>query len=168
MKHKRNLTFLYVHNPLHFSGTMDGLPTTLKKRRFYTMNSTKKKILGIAAIVVLIVALTAVFLVFREKPVEGSKSITITVIDSAKKSTVYEVKTDAQFLQQAMDEAEGLTYSGTTGEYGLMVETVNGESAIYAENGAYWSFYVNDEYCNYGIAEQPVEDGDNFKIVYTK
>ena len=28
-------------------------------------------------------------------------------------------------------------------------------------------FYVNDEYCNYGVSEQPVEDGDKFSIVYT-
>ena len=31
----------------------------------------------------------------------------------------------------------------------------------------YWSFYVNDEYCNYGIDSQPVHDGDKFRIEYT-
>jgi hypothetical protein len=35
-------------------------------------------------------------------------------------------------------------------------------------DGAYWSFNVNGEYCNYGVSEQPVEDGDAFEIVYTK
>ena len=28
-------------------------------------------------------------------------------------------------------------------------------------------YFVNDDYCNYGISEQPVEDGDAFQIVYT-
>ena len=67
-----------------------------------------------------------------------------------------------------MDEAKGLKYSGTESEYGLMVEVVNDETAIYTQNGAYWSFYVNGEYCNYGIESQPVEDGDAFQIIYTK
>jgi hypothetical protein len=66
-----------------------------------------------------------------------------------------------------MDEADGLTYSGTEGQYGLMVDTVNGIRADYNLDGAYWSFYVNDSYCNYGISEQPIEDGDVFAIVYT-
>lgn len=68
-----------------------------------------------------------------------------------------------------MDEAkeEGLTYSGTDGDYGLMVDTVNDEKAVFEEDGAYWGFFVNGEYCNYGIAEQPVADGDEFEIVYT-
>ncbi|MBR6381239.1 MAG: DUF4430 domain-containing protein, partial [Lachnospiraceae bacterium] len=41
-----------------------------------------------------------------------------------------------------------------------------GEQAIYAVDNAYWAFYVNDEYCQYGIDSQPVADGDAFKIVY--
>ena len=49
-----------------------------------------------------------------------------------------------------------------------MVTEVNGETAIYEENGAYWAFFVNGEYCNYGISDQPVNDGDAFRIVYTK
>ena len=51
---------------------------------------------------------------------------------------------------------------------GCMVTEVNGETAIYEENGAYWGFFVNGEYCNYGISDQPVNDGDAFSIVYTK
>ena len=132
------------------------------------MNNTKKKILGVSLLAVLVIALAALYFVFREKPVEGSKSITIEVINSAKESKMYKLNTDAQFLQQAMDEAKGLEYSGTNGDYGLMIEVVNSEKAIYSENAAYWSFYVNGDYCNYGIAEQPVEDGDAFQIVYTK
>ena len=66
-----------------------------------------------------------------------------------------------------MDEAEGLTYSGTEGDFGMMVDTVNGVRADYTLDGAYWSFLINDEYCNYGISEQPIEDGDVCSIVYT-
>ena len=97
---------------------------------------------------------------------EGSKNIVIEVKDSEGKVTTYEVITDAEFLRQAMDEAEGLTYEGTDSEYGMMVEVVNGEQAIYAEDNAYWAFYVNGEYGNYGVDSQPVTDGDTYSIVY--
>ena len=130
----------------------------------------KKVILGSGILVVLIVAMALVWTNFREKPVEGSKAITIEVIDSQEKSVEYELQTDAQYLIDAMEEAkeQGLSYEGEEGQYGLSISTVNGERADYTLDGAYWSFYVNDEYCNYGVSEQPVENGDAFKIVYTK
>ena len=66
----------------------------------------KKVILGSGILVVLIVAMVLVWTNFREKPVEGSKAITIEVIDSKEKSVVYELQTDAEFLIEAMEEAK--------------------------------------------------------------
>lgn len=128
----------------------------------------KKKILGVALLVLLVLAMVLVYVKFSDKPVEGSKSVTIEVVNSEKESVKYELKTDALYLAEAMKEAEGLEYETEEGPYGLTVLSVNGERAVYEENGAYWGFYVNDEYCSYGISEQPVEDGDYFKIEYTK
>lgn len=127
-----------------------------------------KKALGAALLLLLIAALSFVYVTFREQPVSGSKAITIEVVNSKAASETYAIRTDAAFLLQAMEEAEGLTFSGEQGPYGLMINTVNGETADYNVNGAYWSFTVNGEYCNYGASEQPVEDGDAFVIAYTK
>ncbi len=127
-----------------------------------------KKWLGAGLVVALIAVFALIFVNFSEKPVEGSKEISIEVINQEEESELYELKTDAEFLRQAMEEAEGLEFSGQESEYGLMVEVVNGESAIYDKDNAYWSFMVNGEYCNYGIDTQPVEDGDAFQIVYTE
>lgn len=132
-----------------------------------TKKSNKKVILAVATLAIVIVAMAAVFFMFREKPVEGSKSITIEVINKAQESKLYELKTDAEYLRQAMEEADGLEFGGTESEYGMMVESVNGEVADYNVDASYWSFYVNGEYCNYGIDTQPVLDGDAFEIVYT-
>lgn len=129
---------------------------------------TKKKIIGFGVAVVLIVALLLVYNTFREKPVEGSKSITIEVINKAQESTMYEVQTDAEFFQQAMDEAEGLEYVGKDSSYGIMMEEVNGDVADYEADGSWWRVTVNGADCNYGVSEQPVEDGDAFQIIYTK
>ena len=129
----------------------------------------KKVILGSGILVVLIVVMTLIWTNFREKPVEGSKAITIEVVDSKGESEKYELKTDAEFLREAMEEAkeQGLTFETSEGQYGLVVNTVNGETADLNSGSAYWGFYVNDGYCNYGIDSQPVEDGDAFRIEYT-
>lgn len=123
--------------------------------------------LALGALIAVVAILIGVYSAFGAKPVAGSKNITIEVVNKAAESVVYELSTDAEYLRQAMDEAEGLTYDGTESEYGLMVSTVNGEVADYSVDCSYWSFYVNDEYCNYGIDTQPIMDGDAFAIVYT-
>lgn len=128
----------------------------------------KKKLLWVLIPVVVIAVLAAVFMAFKPGTTQGSKSVTINVVDDAGSNTSYAVKTDAEFLRQAMDEADGLTYSGDESEYGLMVTEVNGVVADYNVDQSYWAFYVNDDYCNYGVDTQPVTDGDVFRIEYTK
>ena len=123
----------------------------------------KALIIIVAAFLALILALGAAWFIWGEKTMQGSKEITIEVISKDGSSTVYEVKTDGEYLREAMDEAEGLAYELADG----MVLTVNGERADYVQDGAYWGFYVNGGYCNYGIDTQPIADGDAFRIEYT-
>ncbi|MGN0690432.1 MAG: DUF4430 domain-containing protein [Oscillospiraceae bacterium] len=135
------------------------------------MNESKKfskKWLLLLIPIALVAVLVTVMLIFSPKGEKGSKTITISVVDSAKQTVTYTTKTDAEFLRQAMEETDGLTFSGDESEYGLMVIVVNGETADFNVDGSYWAFYINDEYCNYGIDSQPVADGDSFKIEYTK
>ncbi|MGN0654319.1 MAG: DUF4430 domain-containing protein [Oscillospiraceae bacterium] len=135
------------------------------------MNESKKfskKWLLLLIPIALVAVLVTVMLIFSPKGAKGSKTITISVVDSAKQTVTYTTKTDAEFLRGAMEETEGLTFSGDESEYGLMVTVVNGETADFNVDGSYWAFYINDEYCNYGIDSQPVADGDSFKIEYTK
>lgn len=140
-----------------------------EKEKYMTNNKksfSKKAIIGGVALVVVIAAFVIIYSVFRAKPVEGIKTITIEVVNMEQESTFYELMTDAEYLHQAMDEAKGLTFNGEETEYGITVDTVNGEKADMLES-AYWAFYVNGDYCLYGIDEQPVMDGDAFKIEYT-
>lgn len=127
----------------------------------------KKKIITLAGIVVLILAMLGVYYAFREKPVDGNKEITIEVVNAEGNATVYDVKTNAEYLLGAMQEAEGLTFEYYEGDYGPVLTSMNGETADFNTDGAYWSILVNGEYGNYGIGEQPVEDGDAFQIAYT-
>ena len=131
------------------------------------LNNVVKIVIGLIVLAALIVGGVLVYSKFGPQTQVGTKEITIEVVNKAGESTIYELRTDAETLQEAMDEAEGLTYNGTDGPYGLMIDTVNGETTDYSVDQSYWGFYVNGDYCNYGIKEQPVLDGDAFKIVYT-
>lgn len=128
---------------------------------------TGKIILGIAILAVVAAGLLLVYLKFRPTANADAKTVTIEVIDDKQEQTNYTVEGNAEYLKDVMDQAEGLTYEGTTSNGSMMVITVNGVRADYNEDKAYWAFYVNGEYCNYGIEEQPVNDQDTFKIEYT-
>lgn len=127
------------------------------------MTKNKKLILGCVAAVLVLAALVAVWLVFGAGTSQGSKSVTIEVVNKAGVTTTYNVRTDAEYLRGVMDEADGLTFVEENG----MVMSVNGERADYTLDKAYWAFYIGEAYCNYGINDQPVADGDVFRIVYT-
>ena len=127
----------------------------------------KKIILAVGALALVAVIFAGIYFALAPKASAGSKDITIEVIDDEQKSVVYEVSTDAEYLGDAVRETEGLTVDGTDGEYGMMVNTVNGVVADYNENGAYWAFYVDGEYCMYGMDEQPIADGQAYQIIYT-
>ena len=126
----------------------------------YRMN--KKTIIAIAAFILVIAIVATIYFVFVPKATEGTKSVTIEVVDNKGESKEYTVKTDALYLADAMTDA-GITYEAED----TYVNTINGITADYDKDMSYWGFYVNGEYCNYGIFEQPVADGDSFKIEYT-
>ena len=90
-----------------------------------------KKIWGVGLLVVIIAAFALIYGAFSEKPVEGSKAITIEVINQAGETKEYETKTDAEFLMEAVEEIKDLEVLGEEGPYGMMIESVNGETAIY-------------------------------------
>lgn len=127
----------------------------------------KSKVIGVIVLVVLVAAMAVAYVSFSEKPTQGEKQVTIEVIMADETSSLYEVLTDGEYLIDAMNNADGLTFEGEEGQYGMSISHINGVRADYLLDGAYWAFYVNDEYCNYGVSEQPIEDGDEFKIVYT-
>ena len=127
-----------------------------------------KKVL-LAAIALLVVAGVMAAVYFATRPTvqgwTGNKTITVTVVHSDGKSQEFSYSTDKAYLGEVLQEA-GLI-SGTPGVFGLYMETVDGETASWEENGAYWAFYVGDEYASLGVDQTPIADGDSFSLVYT-
>ncbi len=127
-----------------------------------------KKVL-LAAIALLVVAGVMAAVYFATRPTvqgwTGSKTITVTVVHSDGKSEDFVFNTDEDYLGEVLQEA-GLI-SGTPGEFGLYIETVDGETASWEENGAYWAFYVGEEYATTSVDLTPITDGAVYKLVYT-
>ena len=135
-------------------------------------NNKKTVIIGLVILVALVAVFAVVYTFNRPSAVSGSKSIVVEVKNSKGEVTDYALVTDAEFLKQAMDElsgnGSGFSYKGSDSEYGIMIEYINDERADYAQDGAYWSLYVNGKYGQYGADSQPVTDKDKFTWAYEK
>lgn len=133
-------------------------------------NTSKKKIvLGVVSVVLLIAVFAGIYFLFGPKTTEGSKSYTLEVVDDAGNTKDYKASTDAEYLRDALEEleeSEDFSMEGDEDDYGLYIDTVNGVTADYDADGAYWAIYVNGEYGQNGVDSQPVHDGDAFKLVY--
>lgn len=96
---------------------------------------------------------------------EGEKTITV-LVKAGEKTITFTVKTDAATLGDALTE-HGII-EGSMGDYGLMVEKVNGIQAIYSKDNAYWALYSHGEYAMSGADQTNISDGDQYEWVYTK
>ena len=128
----------------------------------------KKALLGVAVLVVVVAVMGILYNVYREKPVAGSKTITIEVVNKEKESTVYEVKTDAEYLLQAMEEAEGLTFDGYESEFGFSITAINDITADFNVDSSYWGFYVNGEYATSGVDTTSITTGETYSFKVEK
>ena len=93
-------------------------------------------------------------------------SFVFKVVDLEGNEKSFDIKTDAKTVGDAL-VAEKLI-SGTVGDYGLMVDTVNGIKYDYNADGAYWAFYVNGEYAMSGVDSTDIVEGTTYSFVATK
>lgn len=124
-----------------------------------------KIIIAVIALVAVIAAAVALWWFTRPETQAGTKTFTVTVVhgDGGEKTFTYQ--TNQEYVGQVLLE-EGLV-EGTQEEYGLYMKVVDGERAVYEENGAYWAFYEGEEYAQLGIDQTPVTDGAAYRLVYT-
>ncbi|MCR5195821.1 MAG: DUF4430 domain-containing protein [Pseudobutyrivibrio sp.] len=132
--------------------------------------NTKKIIIAAVILAALIAIFSVCYFKFVAKPTAGEKSITIEVVADDGQPKDYKLDTDAEFLIDAMDELadedSSFSFEGSDGQYGMMIEVINGKQAIYEKDNAYWALYVNDNYGEYGVDQQPVQDGDTYTWKY--
>ena len=125
----------------------------------------KKILIAVLALVVVIGAMTALWLGSREEAVAGGKAITVMVVlsDGTEKPLSY--SSDAEYLGEVI-LSQGLV-EGEEGPYGLEIHSVDGEKASWEENQSYWALFVGEDYATTGADGVVLTDGGVYKLVYT-
>ena len=101
-----------------------------QEKEIMRKNGVAKWVIAVIALVVLVGVFGVVYYVYAPKAQEGSKAITITVVDNEGEETVYEWKTDAEYLMEAVNEIEDLSMDGYESDYGFFIVAVNGLEAV--------------------------------------
>jgi len=127
-----------------------------------------KKLLAIVLCAALLLSLAACGAKQEEPNGTGGEKVSFTVVvvhgDGSEKTFTYE--TDEKYVGPVL-EADGLL-KGNEGPYGLEITEVDGEQAVYSQDGAYWALYEGEEYALQGIDTTPVKEGQVYKLVWTK
>lgn len=124
----------------------------------------KKIWLAVIALVAVVGIMVGVWFATRPEPVEGDKTITVTVVHKDGTEKVFTYHTDEEYLGKLLyDEGLIIADEGNAG----MFHTADGEKADWNVDQSYWAFYIGQEYAQTGIEQTPIKDGDSFRLVYT-
>ena len=96
---------------------------------------------------------------------EGAHSVLVEV-KIGSRSVTLTVKSDKDNLADML--AENGLVDGDTSEYGLYIKKVNGVTADYDVDNAYWGLCKDGEPTPVGASAITVTDGEHYELVYTK
>ncbi len=96
---------------------------------------------------------------------EGEKTVTVEVTHGDGSTAEFTYQTDLEYLGELLAQ-EGLI-SGTPGDYGLFVETVDGETVDYARDQSWWRLTQNGQDVTTGADAVVLRDGDRYGWFYT-
>lgn len=128
------------------------------------MKQNRKIIIAAVIVVALVAVMAVVYALTRPETAEGAKTITVEVIHSDGSAKTFTYHTDGSYLGEVL-LAEGLI-GGDDASPG-MYTIVDGEQAVYEDNGSYWALYEGEDYAQQGIDQTPIADGGTFSLVYT-
>lgn len=121
-------------------------------------------LVGCAALLVLIAAFAAVYLLYKPQTVQGSKQITVSVVFEDASVKEHEITTQQEYLRGALEE-QGLV-EGDESEYGLFIKTVDGVTADESKQ-QWWCITKIGEQVNTSVDQTPIADGDRFELTLT-
>ena len=130
----------------------------MKEKRGYA-------IAGAAVFCALAVLLFVIWNQNRPAAVKGAKAVTVEVVHGNGTEKSFQYQTDEEYLGPLL-EAEGLI-SGTESQYGLFVDTVDGETASYEKDGAWWKLSCDGEDAQTGADGVVLTDGGVYTWTYT-
>ena len=120
----------------------------------------KKLIALIVALALVVGALAVAYFVTRPTGTDEEKAFTVEVIHKDGTTKKFDVKSNAEFLNEALEAEKLVTYFDGQPGY---IKTIDCEDAIYEDGGYFWAFYIDGETAMVGVLETPITDG----AVYT-
>ena len=96
---------------------------------------------------------------------EGEKTVTVEVTHGDGSTAEFTYQTDLEYLGELLAQ-EGLI-SGTPGDYGLFMVTVDGETVDYARDQSWWRLTQNGQDVTTGADAVVLRDGDRYGWFYT-
>ncbi len=126
---------------------------------------TRNIIIAVAVLLVLVVGALLVWNCFKPAAQVGAKSIVLEVVHGDGSSKDFPIQTDAENLRAALEQKEGLI-TGSESEYGLYVESVDGETAD-MNNQEWWCFTKGGEMLMTGVDDTMIADGEHYEATLT-
>ena len=126
---------------------------------------------GIAVWIGLMILMAVLYAAFNPGTARGDKAYTLKVTGPDGSTTEYKAVTGSEYLKSALDElaeAQDFSYDGKEGDPGFMIETVNGVTANYRRDHAYWAIYDNGKYASRGVSTLPVRDSHTYLLKDTE
>lgn len=135
--------------------------------------NSKKKLLSFILCIVLIAAtaLLAAGCSDNTAPTDGNVlgkgaiSFRFKVVDTDGTETAYEIRTDKTVLADALLELGLITVE--PGDPGVIITAVNGITADWETEQAYWAFFVDGEYAQSGADTTEIVAGATYSFVKT-
>lgn len=130
----------------------------------------KRKILfGVIMTLIVIAIICGVVYINYNSSDETSnnlKEISILVYDKDSKEIFNEkIKTDEQYLSNALEKVEKLDIQMQDSQYGKYITSIQG---ISEGDNYYWSYYINEEYATVGVSNCEIQDGCNYSFKIEK
>lgn len=92
----------------------------------------------------------------------GDTCFHFVIEDEKEEQIEVEVKTKEKTVGEALQKLHVI--SGTEGDYGLYIETVNGVTADYEKDQKYWAFYIDGEYAQQGIDQTKIQPDSTYLL----
>lgn len=126
--------------------------------------NTKKGILSLAALLLVIAALFGVYQFAKGTTAEGAKTITIDVIHKDTSVKTFEYHTDREYLGEVLKDEK--LAEGENGAFGMFITTVDGETANDADQ-EWWCITKEGAQLNTSADQTPIADKDKYELTLT-
>lgn len=127
-------------------------------------NNTKKIILSLAALLVVIAVFLGVYHFTKGTAAAGVKTITVEVTHNDGSQNSFTCNTEREYLGDMLIDED--LADGEESSYGLFITTVDGET-IDKSNQEWWCITKDGEMLNTGADQTPIADGEHYELTFT-